>query len=107
MCAWHGENKVVTNTDANTSFPHGVSKVEHKGKKTKHADKIPSSLGLFIVDSSWFFVSGPRIQKKRRGGEIKEKIQKDCISRKQKKQKTKKKKPNKKRLQEKKKELNR
>lgn len=76
-------------------------------KKTKHADKIPSSLGLFIVDSSWFFVSGPRIQKKRRGGEIKEKIQKDCISRKQKKQKTKKKKQTRKDYKRKKKELNR
>lgn len=34
-------------------------------KKEKHATKIPSSLGLFIVDSSCFFVSGPRVKKKR------------------------------------------
>lgn len=68
-------------------FPMEFQKWSTRKKKTKHADKIPSSLGLFIVDSSWFFVSGPRIQKKRRGGEIKEKIQKDCISRKQKKPK--------------------
>lgn len=33
-------------------------------KKKKHAIKIPSSLGLFIVDSSCFFVSGPKVQKR-------------------------------------------
>lgn len=32
--------------------------MEQKGKK--HAIKIPSSLGLFSVDSSCFFVSGPK-----------------------------------------------
>lgn len=34
-------------------------------KREKHATKIPSSRGLFIEDSSCFFVSGPRVQKKR------------------------------------------
>lgn len=34
-------------------------------KKEKHATKIPSSRGLFIEDSSVFFVSGPRVKKKR------------------------------------------
>lgn len=34
-------------------------------KKEKHATKIPSSRGLFIEDSSCFFVSGPRVKKKR------------------------------------------
>lgn len=36
--------------------------MEHEEGK-KHAIKIPSSLGLFIVDSSCFFVSGPEVQK--------------------------------------------
>lgn len=34
-------------------------------KRKKHAIKIPSSLGLFIVDSSCFFVSGPEVQRER------------------------------------------
>lgn len=40
----------------------------HKEEKKKHAIKIPSSLGLFIVDSSCFFVSGPEVWKRGRGG---------------------------------------
>lgn len=39
--------------------------MEHEDYK-KHAIKIPSSLGLFIVESSCFFVSGPKVEK--RGG---------------------------------------
>lgn len=42
-------------------------------KKEKHATKIPSSRGRFIVDSSCFFVSGPRVKtKKGRGKEKRE-----------------------------------
>ena len=40
---------------------------QNKKKREKHATKIPSSRGLFIVASSCFFVSGPRVKKKRRG----------------------------------------
>lgn len=40
-------------------------------KKEKHATKIPSSRGRFIVDSSCFFVSGPRVKTKRKGGKEK------------------------------------
>lgn len=39
--------------------------------------KIPSSLGLFIVDSSCFFVSGPRVQEKKGGKREKRKFKKD------------------------------
>lgn len=59
----------------------------------KHAIKIPSSLGLFIVDSSCFFVSGPEVQKKRGEGEQKTEFKKVALAEKQK---------NKRRLKEKK-----
>lgn len=82
-CTRSGESEMIINTHTNTTFPHGVLKMEHevkKKKRKKHAIKIPSSLGLFIVDSSCFFVSGPGVQKKE-GGEKRDKIQKDCICR--------------------------
>lgn len=43
---------------------HPPKRLQNK-KKEKHATKIPSSRGLFIEDSSCFFVSGPRVKKKR------------------------------------------
>lgn len=46
-------------------------------KKEKHATKIPSSRGLFIEDSSVFFVSGPRVKKKRGEKEKRENFKKD------------------------------
>lgn len=39
--------------------------LKNKTKREKHARKIPSSLGLFIEDSSCFFVSGPGVKTKR------------------------------------------
>lgn len=59
---------------------------EKQDKKGKHARKIPSSLGLFIEDSSCFFVSGPGFKTKR-GGKRKDKIQKGFTALKQKEQK--------------------
>lgn len=56
-------------------------------KKGKHATKIPSSRGRFSVDSSCFFVSGPRVQTKRREKEKRENSKKDyCGKRKIKKE---------------------
>lgn len=60
--------------------------LKNKTKREKHARKIPSSLGLFIEDSSCFFVSGPGVKTKR-GGKRKDKIQKDFTALKQKEQK--------------------
>lgn len=45
--------------------PEKESKKYDKKKRKRHARKIPSSLGLFIVDSSCFFVSGPGVKTKR------------------------------------------
>ena len=56
--------------------------MEHKEEK-KHAIKIPSSLGLFIVDSSCFFVRGPTVQKKGEGGGQKRKFKKIAFAEKQ------------------------
>lgn len=59
-------------------------------KKEKHATKIPSSRGRFSVDSSCFFVSGPRVKTKRREKEKRENSKKDyCGKRKIKKEKKK------------------
>lgn len=44
---------------------HPPKRLQNKKKREKHATKIPSSRGLFIEDSSCFFVSGPRVKKKR------------------------------------------
>ena len=55
---------------------------QNKKKREKHATKIPSSRGLFIVASSCFFVSGPRVKKKRRGKKRKEKISKKITGKK-------------------------
>lgn len=56
-------------------------------KKEKHATKIPSSRGRFSVDSSCFFVSGPRVKTKRREKEKRENSKKDyCGKRKIKKE---------------------
>lgn len=83
ICILSGESNMVINTDTNKPFPRWSFKNGARGRKKtkKHAIKIPSSLGLFIVDSSGFFVRGPTVQKKG-GGETKDKIQKGCICRK-------------------------
>lgn len=60
--------------------------LKNKTKREKHARKIPSSLGLFIEDSSCFFVSGPGVKTKR-GEKRKDKIQKDFTALKLKEQK--------------------
>lgn len=59
-----------------TTTPPPKKSLKNETKREKHARKIPSSLGLFIVDSSCFFVSGPGVKTKR-GGKRKDKIQKD------------------------------
>ena len=46
-------------------------------KRENHATKVPSSFGLFVEDSSCFFVSGPRVKKKRGRGREKRKFKKD------------------------------
>lgn len=62
MCTQGDYAQMVINTDENTTTPMEFEKQSMRGKK--HAIKIPSSLGLFIEDSSCFFVSGPEVQKK-------------------------------------------
>lgn len=79
MCAESDESKVIINTDTNAKFPPELEKWGTR-KKIKHAIKIPSSLGRFIVDSSCFFVSGPEVQKREGGGG--DNILKDYMSRK-------------------------
>ena len=79
---------MIINTDTNTTVPTEFRKWSTRREK-KHAIKIPSSLGLFIVDSSCFLVSGPEVQKAKGGRETKDKVQTDCICRKNTKQKNK------------------
>lgn len=59
-------------------------------KKKKHATKIPSSRGRFSVDSSCFFVSGPRVKTKRREKEKRENSKKDYCGKRKIKKKTRK-----------------
>lgn len=74
-----------------------LQKFKKYHKRVKHAAKIPSSLGLFIVDSSCFFVSGPRVQEKKGGKREKRKFKKDYWQKKRKEKKIKKDKKSKKR----------
>lgn len=65
MGSWRDESSVIISTDTNTKFPTGL-KNGAQGEKKNPAIKIPSSLGLFIVDSSCFFVSGPEVERKKK-----------------------------------------
>lgn len=61
----------MTNKEIVFYSPPPKKDLKNARKKKKHATKIPSSRGRFIVDSSCFFVSGPRVKTKRRGGKEK------------------------------------
>lgn len=66
MRGWASERGCVcVRVCSTTACVHIPQKDFKTRKKEKHATKIPSSRGLFIEDSSCFFVSGPRVKKKR------------------------------------------
>lgn len=81
MCIESNGCKMISNKDTIKTIP--MEEIKYKEGKN-HAIKIPSSLGLFIVESSCFFVSGPKVQKKGKGRHKGHKFKKIVFAEKQK-----------------------